>query len=220
MNRLFILVGVWVLLAGQVAPLNRAAAQAETGTICVTTFADANANGQREADEGPLAGVNVNLATGGVIIATHIIAEGEAAYCFENLLRGVYPVSFTDSPLYRITTAREGTFALDATQRLTLDPFGAFPVGAEGLRAEVVAQAAAAREDEPLDTPTRLLLATVGATMVMLFMIGLARSCWGCATGGASAAAPHRCPRRRSICCARRARGEILLLRSALQGGL
>ena len=44
------------------------------GTICVTTFADANANGQREADEGPLAGVNVNLATGGVIIATHIIA--------------------------------------------------------------------------------------------------------------------------------------------------
>ena len=64
-----------MLLVAQVAPLNRAAAQAETGTIRVTTFADANANGQR-ADEGPLAGVNVNLATGGVIIATHIIAEG------------------------------------------------------------------------------------------------------------------------------------------------
>ena len=45
-------------------------------------------------------------------------------------------------------------------------------MGAEGLRAEVVAQAAAS-EDEPLDTSTRLLLATVGATMVMLFMIGL-----------------------------------------------
>jgi len=117
--------------------------------------------------------VNVNLATGGVIIATHVTAEGESEYCFENLLRGVYTVSFTDSPLYRITTAREGTFALDARQRLTLDPFGAFPVGAEGLRAEVVAQAAAASEDEPLDTPTRLLLATVGATMVMLLMIGL-----------------------------------------------
>ncbi len=176
MNRLFLLVGGWVLLASQViagTPLNQAAAQAETGTICVTTFADADANGLHEADEGPLAGVNVNLATGGVIIATHVTAEGETEYCFENLLRGVYTVSFTDSPLYRITTAREGTFALDARQRLTLDPFGAFPVGAEGLRAEVVAQAAAASEDEPLDTPTRLLLATVGATMVMLFMIGL-----------------------------------------------
>lgn len=173
MNRLFILVGMWVLLAGQVAPLSQVAAQVETGTICVATFADANANGLRDADEGPLAGVNVNLATGGVIIATHILAEDEAEYCFENLLRGVYTVSFTDSPLYRITTAREGTFALDATQRLTLDPFGAFHVGAEGLRAEVVAQAAAASEDEPLDTSTRLLLATVGATMVMLFMIGL-----------------------------------------------
>lgn len=176
MNRLFLFVGGWVLLASQViagTPLNQAAAQAETGTICVTTFADADANGLHEADEGPLAGVNVNLATGGVIIATHVTAEGETEYCFENLLRGVYTVSFTDSPLYRITTAREGTFALDARQRLTLDPFGAFPVGAEGLRAEVVAQAAAASEDEPLDTPTRLLLATVGATMVMLFMIGL-----------------------------------------------
>ncbi len=176
MNRLLLLGGVCLMLvglAGAWSPLNRAAAQAETGTICVATFADANANGLREADEGPLAGVNVNLATGGVIIATHITAEGESEHCFENLLRGVYTVSFTDSPLYRITTAREGTFALDATQRLTLDPFGAFPVGAEGLRAEVVAQAAAASEDEPLDTSTRLLLATVGATLVMLFMIGL-----------------------------------------------
>jgi len=172
MNRLFLLVAVGVLLASR-GSAGGAAAQVETGTICVATFADANANGLRDADEGPLAGVNVNLATGGVIIATHILAEDEAEYCFESLLRGVYTVSFTDSPLYRITTAREGTFALDATQRLTLDPFGAFHVGAEGLRAEVVAQAAAASEDEPLDTSTRLLLATVGATMVMLFMIGL-----------------------------------------------
>ncbi len=175
MKRLLVLGALWLALlslAGAWSPLKRAAAQVQTGTICVATFADANANGLREADEEPLAGVNVNLATGGVIIATHITDEGESEYCFENLLRGVYTVSFTDSPLYRITTAREGTFALDATQRLTLDPFGAFPVGAEGLRAEVVAQAAAS-EDEPLDTPTRLLLATVGATMVMLFMIGL-----------------------------------------------
>ena len=176
MNRLFLLGVVWLALtglAGAWSPASRAAAQAETGTICVSAFADANANGLREADEGPLPGVNVNLATGGVIIATHLTAEDEPEYCFANLLRGVYTVSFTDSPLYRITTAREGTFALDAGQRLTLDPFGAFPVGAEGLRAEVVAQVAAASEDEPLDTPTRLLLATVGATMVMLFMIGL-----------------------------------------------
>jgi hypothetical protein len=176
MNRLLLLGTLSLLLvglAGGWVPASRAAAQIETGTICVSAFADANANGAREAGEGPLAGVNVNLATGGVIIATHLTAENEPEYCFENLLRGIYTVSFTDSPLYRITTAREGTFALDAGQRLTLDPFGAFPVGAEGLRAEVVAQAAAAGEDEPLDTPARLLLATVGATMVMLFMIGL-----------------------------------------------
>lgn len=151
----------------------RAAAQAETGVICVATFADRNANGLRDEGEGPLAGVNVNLSTGGAIIATHITEEGETEYCFERLLRGIYTITFTESPLYRITTPREGTFALDAGQRLTIDAFGAFPIGPAGLRAEMIAQASAAQQDEPLDTSTRLLLATGGAAVVMMFMVGL-----------------------------------------------
>lgn len=160
-------------IAGPGMALRHAAAQAETGVICVATFADLNANGLRDVGEGPLAGVNVNLSTGGAIIATHITEEGETEYCFERLLRGVYTVSFTESPLYRITTPREGTFALDAGQRLTIDAFGAFPIGPAGLRAEMIAQAEAAQTDEPLDTSTRLLLATGGAAVVMMFMVGL-----------------------------------------------
>ncbi|GAB4426482.1 MAG: hypothetical protein KatS3mg051_0197 [Anaerolineae bacterium] len=161
------------VMALPVTAAPRAVAQAETGVICVATFADLNANGVRDEGEGTLAGVNVNLSTGGAIIATHITEEGETEHCFERLLRGIYTVSFTESPLYRITTPREGTFALEAGQRLTIDAFGAFPVGPAGLRAEIIAQAQAAQRDEPLDTSTRLLLATGGAAVVMMFMVGL-----------------------------------------------
>ena len=172
-------------MSGLVFTVRRAAAQTETGAICVATFADMNGNGQRDEGETSLDGVNVNLSTGGVIIGTHITAEGEDQYCFEHLLRGIYTITFTPSPTYRITTANEGTFALDAGQRLTIDRFGAFPVGMEGLRAEVAAQVAAARgSDKPLETSTRLLLSTVGSMLVMLFMVGVGAVILGLISSG------------------------------------
>ncbi|MBN1564417.1 MAG: hypothetical protein JXA10_11300 [Anaerolineae bacterium] len=155
-------------------------AQPETGAICVATFADANVDGQRDPDEGALAGVNVNLVTGNAIIATHITAEGETEYCFENLLPGLYTVVFTDSALYRPTTAQEGTFAVEGN-RLTVNAFGAFPIPPENLRGEVAAQYA--KTDEPLDAPTRLMLALGGSMLVMLFMIGIGAVILGILSG-------------------------------------
>ena len=155
-------------------------AQVETGEICVATFADVNADGQHDPDETALAGVNVNLVTGGVIIATHIVEENETDYCFENLLTGIYTVVFTDSPLYRATTAQEGTFAVEG-QRFTVNPFGAFPIPAENLRAEVAQQNA--KSDDPLDMPTRLMLATGGSMMVMVFMVGIGAVILGILSG-------------------------------------
>ncbi len=152
--------------------------------ICVAAFADADANGLRGPDEAPLPGVNVNLATDGLIIATHITTAEPEPFCFENLLPGIYTVTFTDNPTYRTTTANQGTFALEAGQRLTINDFGAFPVPLESLRAEVAAQVAAAQEqDEPFDTATRLLLATAGSMMVMIFMIGLGAIILGITSG-------------------------------------
>lgn len=162
----------------------QAVAQSETGAICVSTFADTNANGLRDPNEAPLPGVNVNLATGGVIIATHIIQPGEDPYCFESLFQGIYTVTFTNSATYRTTTANEGTFALGAGQRLTIDRFGAFPISPENLRAEVAAQVAVAKESgKPLETSTRLLLSTVGSMMVMLFMVGIGAVILGLLSG-------------------------------------
>lgn len=155
-------------------PVVSAHSQTSTGAICVTTFADVNANGQREAGETVLPGVNVNLATDGVIIASHITAAAEDPYCFENLLPGIYTVTFTNSPTYRTTTANQGSYVLDAGQTMTLDDFGAFPIPLDRLRVEVAAQVAASKEAaEPFSTSTRLLLATAGSMMVMVFMIGV-----------------------------------------------
>jgi hypothetical protein len=165
---------VALLLTALIVLPGRAAAQQQTGALCVATFADSNGNGIREEGETALAGVNVNLSTAGVIILTHITAEGENQHCFENLLPGYYTITFTDSPTYRPTTSNEGTFELAGGQRLTINDFGAVPIPLSNLRAEVAAQiAAASSEDEPLDTSVRLLLATVGSMVVMIFMIGV-----------------------------------------------
>jgi hypothetical protein len=52
------------------------------------------------------------------------------------------------------------------------------------LRAEVAAQLAAAREpDKPLEASTRLMLATVGSMVVMLFMVGIGAVILGVISG-------------------------------------
>ncbi len=149
-----------------------AQAQGSTGALCVETFADLNADGVRQPGEAYLPGVNVNLATGGTIIATHVTAQGETGYCFENLLRGAYTVTFIDAVTYRTTTPHEGTFIIETGQRLTVNAFGAVPVPPEQLRAEIAARNPV-EETEPLDTTTRLLLATGGSALVMMLMIGV-----------------------------------------------
>jgi hypothetical protein len=162
-----------------------ATAQTDSGAICVSTFADANGSGVRDEGEAALAGVNVNLSTTGVIIATHITAADEAQYCFEDLIPGVYTVTFTDSPTYHITTSNEGTFALAGGQRLTINSFGAVPVPPENLRTQVAAKVAASKlKDKPLETPIRLLLATVASMVVMIFMIGVGAVIFGIISGG------------------------------------
>ena len=170
-----------ILLWPPTATAHVATQPATVGAICITTFADANGNGLREVEEAPLAGVMINLTTGGAIVAIHIMGDNQAQYCFEQLVPGIYTVTFTDSPLYRTTTANEGTFQLEAGQRLTINDFGAVPTGVSGLRAQVAA--ASATDDEPMERSTRLLLATGGSTSVMLLMVGVGAVILGVMSG-------------------------------------
>lgn len=158
-----------------------ARAQVQPGAICVSAFADLNGNGARDEGEAPLAGVTVNLSTGGQIIASHVLAEGEDQHCFESLLTGAYTITFLDSPAFRTTTANEGTFNLDPGQRLTITPFGGAPVAADQTTDQVAAQPArtsatvleTAPAQEPIDASLRLVIAAAAALVVMVFMTGV-----------------------------------------------
>lgn len=162
-----------VLVLGGAGWLPAVRAQGDPGAICISTFADLNANGAADDGEAVLAGVNANLATGDAIIATHITTAGEEQYCFENLLPGDYTLTFTESPTYRPTTSAEGTFALAAGQRLGINAFGAAPVSPEDLRSEVMAKVAASDPDEPLAPSSRLVVSGIASMVVMLFMIAV-----------------------------------------------
>lgn len=154
-----------------------ARAQVQPGAICVSAFADFNGNGARDEGELPLAGVTVNLSTGGQIIASHVLAEGEDQHCFESLLTGAYTITFLDSPAFRTTTANEGTFNLDPGQRLTITPFGGAPVAADQVAAQLAQTGAIVLETAPaqeqLDPSLRLVISTVAALAVMVFMTGV-----------------------------------------------
>jgi hypothetical protein len=159
-------------------------AQADTGSICVSTYADSNGNGTRDGGETVLPGVNVQLLTDSVIVATHITSSSEEQACFENLAPGIYTVMFTNSPTFQATTANEGTVELSAGQRLTITGFGAIPIPADEQRARAAAQIVASEPaDEPLETSVRLMLATGGSMLMMLFMIGVGAVVFGTMSG-------------------------------------
>lgn len=171
------------------AAIGPARAQVQPGAICVSTFADLNGNGAREEGEAPLPGVTVNLSTGGAVIASHVMAEGEDQHCFESLLTGAYTITFLDSPAFRTTTANEGTFNLDPGQRLTITPFGGAPVAADPAAepgatpatepmADQLAQTGATVLEtgpakEPLNPSVRLAISAAAALAVMVFMTGV-----------------------------------------------
>lgn len=174
-----------------------AGAQPIPGAICVATFADLNGNAVREENEPPLAGITVNLSTGGAVIASHVMAEGEPQYCFENLLTGAYTITFVTDPATRSTTANEGTFNLDAGQRLTITDFGAIPASAAPATAQTVSSAETSAvvletttDEAALRPPVRLAISAAGALAVMIFMIGL-----GAIVLGARGLRPRRAAR-------------------------
>ncbi|HEX3054388.1 MAG TPA: SdrD B-like domain-containing protein [Aggregatilineaceae bacterium] len=148
-------------------------APSESNAICVSTYEDGNANAQRDPDEPALAGINVNLVVDNVIIGTHLMASSENNYCFEQLSPDIYTVAFGQSPTERATTDHSATFALPQGQRLTLDGYGAVSTPMGSLRDTINTQIVAIQPaDEPLTNEVRLMLATAGSMVVMIFMIG------------------------------------------------
>jgi SdrD B-like domain len=153
-----------ILWIGFAFPMVAATAQdSNTGAICVLTFEDSNENGTRDEGEVPLAGIAVNIAVqNDVIIRNHITTSEDSPYCFNDLSNGTYTLSFADSPNHRATLQNSTEVTLEGDTIRT--EFGAvsLPPFAESVQT-----------DPPLETGSRLLVALLGALLVMLFMAAL-----------------------------------------------
>lgn len=87
--------------------------------ICVNAFADTNANGQHEADEGAMAGVTFTVAHDGAIVGTGV-STGPQPVCFEDLDPGAYQVAQTVPNTLQMTTGASADVTLSEGQTLEI----------------------------------------------------------------------------------------------------
>ncbi len=101
-------------------PTATASATPETAaTICVNAFADVNANGQHEADEGAMAGVTFTVAREGQVVGTGV-STGPVPICFDDLEPGVYEVAQTVPNTLQMTTGASAEVSLVQGQTLEI----------------------------------------------------------------------------------------------------
>jgi hypothetical protein len=93
----------------------------ETGILCSNAFADANGNGQRDPEEGFMAGVTFTVGQAGQVVATGISTGSDTAVCFENLLPGDYVVGQQIPRHLVMTTAPSANIAVTAGTTISLE---------------------------------------------------------------------------------------------------
>ncbi len=93
------------------------------GTICVNAFADVNANGQHDADEGAMAGVTFRVANASNELVGQGVSSGPDPVCFERLLPDTYQVAQETPAALEMTTAANVSVTL-AEGQVVLVEFG------------------------------------------------------------------------------------------------
>lgn len=88
------------------------------GTICANAFADNNANGVRDEDEGVMAGVTFRAANDANELVGQGVSSGPDPVCFEELPAGAYQVAQEVPPALEMTTA--GNVSLDVLEGQTI----------------------------------------------------------------------------------------------------
>lgn len=82
------------------------------GTICVNAFADTNANGVKDADEGYMGNVTFTIAQGTLVIGQAVSTGTPTPVCFEGLTAGEYQVAQTVPGRLEMTTAGNTALAV------------------------------------------------------------------------------------------------------------
>jgi hypothetical protein len=164
-RRATVFVAPFVLLWIGVGALRPSVAQSTTtGSVCAIAFDDANKNSAHDAGEAVALGVNESLLVKGNIVIANHISDGQGQYCFNNLLPGQYTLTFA-SPLIDPTTVTSFTVGVNAGDQVVRE-FGST------VRAMTVSTNAAITPPK-MTQPVRIALASAGAILAMLFMVGL-----------------------------------------------
>jgi type II secretory pathway pseudopilin PulG len=164
-----------VALASAQPPISAAqtSAQQTEGRICVLAYNDANRNHTRDAGEGLLPDISVNLMVNNNVIIANYVTDGKEPYCFSNLPPQQYTVGF-GSPLYDATSQSTAfSFALTPGE-VTTREFGAVP-----RATPADPSVSTAGLNIPMTTPVRIGLSALGALVVMIFVAGIGMILYG-----------------------------------------
>ncbi len=102
-------------------PLPTATPAPQGGTICVNTFADANANGVRDDGEGYMANVPLFIGKNGSVLYQGTSTGTEIALCYDDLAPGDYEVAQRLPSSLEMTTAGNLTITLSQGQEIRLE---------------------------------------------------------------------------------------------------
>lgn len=99
------------------------APSADSASLCVLAYFDANSDLFRQADAGEMAlpGAEINLFGTGGPAGTYTTDGISEPYCFQNLAPGNYILRHTPPPGYKLTDAGQWNIPLNAGQVATLD---------------------------------------------------------------------------------------------------
>lgn len=86
------------------------------GTICVNAFADDNANGARDDNEGFMGGVTFTIASSTQLVAQAVSNGSPEPVCFEALEAGTYTITQIVPGALEMTTAASATLDLSVGQ--------------------------------------------------------------------------------------------------------
>lgn len=91
------------------------------GTICINSFADDNASGIRDTDEGYMAGIPVTVKQAEKIVEQGVSTGTQQPVCFAELAPGEYEVSQQPPASLELTTAGTAVLNLKESQTIGLE---------------------------------------------------------------------------------------------------
>jgi hypothetical protein len=142
------------------------------GVVCVNAFGDTNANGQRDAGEGYMAGVTFRIIRGDVIAKPDVVSPGTStAICFEGLEEGTYQVAQMLPRNLAPTTALTADVLVTEGTTISLEFGSRFD---EGPSAEEIAAAATATAEVIQPEPVEETTTETGGGLNPLAIVGIA----------------------------------------------